>query len=618
RRPLPYFHLNNLRADMLARLIERSRSVDPNLRLTYARELLFAGRTEAAIAELEGLADASEAAGGRDTPYILDQIAIAYLRLGEQQNCLTHPAAEACILPLRGDGIHKIRTGSERATELYRRLLDNQPGDLKSRWLLNIAHMTLGEYPDGVPADALIPGLEPRGLTSIPHFPNRAPDLGIDLMGISGSVSVDDFNNDGHLDLFATAYGLNDRVRLFFGDGHGGFEDHTVSAGLSGITGGLNVIHADYDNDGFVDILVLRGAWLDTWGAHPNSLLRNNGDGTFSDVTIPAGVLTLHPTQTAAWVDFNNDGHLDLFIGNETRSVSGQEIAFYGRGGGDGHPCELFMNNGNGTFTEVAARVGLDVKGFVKGAVWGDVNNDGLRDLYLSLLGEPNRLYLNEGGVADLGPGGRVEWAFAEVGARAGVTEPLWSFPVWFWDFDNNGWEDLLVLPYDIQNMERIGADVAREYLGEGTIAEKPRLYRNNGDGTFSNVTAAAGLSRAVLFSMGSNFGDLNNDGFLDFYVGTGSPDFRSLVPNRMFVNDETGRFMDVTFDGGFGHLQKGHGVAFADFDRDGHQDVYAVMGGAFEADVAANVLFGNPGFGSENAWIRLRLEGRQANRSAI
>jgi hypothetical protein len=140
-------------------------------------------------------------------------------------------------------------------------------------------------------------------------------------------------------------------------------------------------------------------------------------------------------------------------------------------------------------------------------------------------------------------------------------------------------------------------------------------LYRNQGDGTFADVTREAGLDR-VLVSMGANFGDLDNDGYLDFYVGTGEPGLGALMPNRMFRNAGGERFQDVTTAGGFGHLQKGHGIAFSDLDNDGDQEVYAVFGGAYEGDAFQNALFENPG--NANHWLHLRLEGVRSNRSAI
>ena len=113
---------------------------------------------------------------------------------------------------------------------------------------------------------------------------------------------------------------------------------------------------------------MLRGAWLQSLGDHPNSLLRNNGDGSFEDVTEAAGLLSYHPTQAAAWADYDNDGYLDLFIGNES---TGSEI----------HPCELYRNNGDGTFSNLAASLGLARAGYVKGVAWGDIDNDGDPDL---------------------------------------------------------------------------------------------------------------------------------------------------------------------------------------------------------------------------------------------
>lgn len=267
------------------------------------------------------------------------------------------------------------------------------------------------------------------------------------------------------------------------------------------------------------------------------------------------------------------------------------------------------MNNGDGTFTEVSASVGIDLVAFVKGAVWCDVTDDGRPDLYVSVLGGENRLYVNEGPSPDGG------WRFVERAAQAGVTAPDFSFPVGCFDYDQDGRQDLLVLPYDVRRFTQVAAEAAAEALGLPARAETPRLYRNNGDGTFVDVTARAGLD-VSMFAMGLNHGDLDNDGYPDFYVGTGAPDLRSLVPNRMFRNRGDGRFEEITFSGGFGHIQKGHGVAFADFRNRGHVDIYLNVGGAVEGDRFRNVLFANPGF--DHRWIGLQLVGRRSNRAAI
>ena len=472
--------------------------------------------------------------------------------------------------------------------------------------------MTLGEYPYRVPPRWLIPPETFKPDYDIKRFYDVAPGLGLDVVGLAGGSIVDDFNGDGYLDIMASSYGLRDQLRYFQSKTDGTFTDRTLAAGLLGEVGGLNLCHADYNNDGSPDVFVLRGAWLQENGHHPNSLLRNDGDGTFEDVTEEAGLLTSfpgsatsygHPTQTAAWGDYNNDGWVDLFIGNE----SGQKEI---------HPCQLFHNNGDGTFSERAAGAGVAAVGFVKGVAWGDYNNDGLLDLYISRMGQTNILYRNDSKkvVADQQ---EEEWTFTDVSEQAGVSEPLMSFPTWFWDYDNDGWLDIFVGGFALSST-RWGStlpDVAAVYLGRVVEAGRPRLFRNKRDGTFADATSRVGLDKLRL-PMGSNFGDLDNDGFLDFYIGTGEPDLGTVIPNQMFRNSDGEFFQDVTTSGGFGHLQKGHGVAFADIDNDGDQDIYAVMGGWFTGDVYQNVLFENPGHG--NHWITLKLEGIQSNRAAI
>lgn len=606
--------LNRARIDLITKQIA-ALGGDPQGEARYrlAEEQLKAGRTQDAIDGLEKLVRdvgiSWDSIAPRQKPFF-DLLAIAYMRLGEQQNCLDNPAANICILPLDGGARHNKQDGARGAIWRYARILRQYPDDRGSQWLLNLAWLQLGHYPDSVPARYRIQNLAPaRGTAGFPVYPNVAPNVGLSLTGIAGSLNVDDLNGDGHLDLFMTDWGIADAVHVFLADGQGGYVDRTPLAGLKGIVGGLNATHADYDNDGDVDIVVLRGAWMREEGNYPLSLLRNRGDGSFDDVTIDSGLWSVGPTNTASFADFNLDGHLDLFVGYES----------YKRlNGGPSHPSKLFMNNGDGTFTEVAAKVGITVDDFVKGVTWGDVNNDGLPDLYLSVIYGRNKLFMNRGGTTP------ATWRFEETAAVAGVEMPLASFATWFWDYDNDGWVDLLVPSYDVNSA--MHEMVAREYLGlplsvrvddVDVTFENSKLYRNRGDGTFEDVTARAGLTGKVLFAMGSNFGDLDNDGWLDFYVGTGNPDLRSVIPNRMFRNAGGRAFEEVTIPGGFGHLQKGHAIAFADLDRDGDQDVYARIGGAYEGDLSSSVLFDNPGW-SGTHWINLELVGASANRSAI
>ena len=547
------------------------------------------------------------------------RLGVAYLRLAETQNCVLHPNAEACILPLRGGGIHSQQTPSRQAIAAFLDVLEHSAGPasrdvlteasarnwdvgassrnppvdattqqhLAARWLLNIAYMTVGGYPDQVPEPYRLPPETFESAETIPRFTNIAPSLGLDTFDMCGGAIADDFDNDGYLDIVVSTWDTQGQLRLFRNNQDGTFSERTAEAGLLGLYGGLNIIQADYDNDGNVDLLVLRGAWLGDLGRHPNSLLRNNGDGTFTDVTFNAGLGEVHyPSQTASWGDYDNDGDLDLYVGNET---SPRLVA----------PSQLFRNNGNGTFTDVAEAAGVMNHARAKAVVWGDYNGDGLLDLYVSNFGAGNRLYRNTG-----------RGSFIDEAPRLGVAEPTGSFPAWFWDVDNDGVLDLYVSAYTAG----IG-HLAANALGLPVTIEKSRLYRGTDGGGFEEVSERYGLTEPTA-AMGSNFGDLDNDGYLDFYLGTGYPTYHSLMPSVMYRNRNGHGFSNVTYAGGFGHLQKGHGVFFADLDNDGDQDVFEQMGGAFPGDRFGNALYESPGFG--NHWITVKLEGVRSNRSAI
>jgi len=452
--------------------------------------------------------------------------------------------------------------------------------------------MTVGEHPGGVPERWRIGPEVFASEYDIGRFNEVALPAGLGVRQLSGGSAVDDFDGDGLLDVMGTSIGPSDPMHLFRSRGDGTFVDVTAAAGLTGLTGGLNLVTADYDNDSDVDVLVLRGAWAKEGGKFPDSLLQNRGDGAFEDVTVAAGMLSFHPSQAAAWLDYDGDGWLDLFIGNE--SVDRQHP----------HPCELYHNNRNGTFTDIAPSIGMAVQAYVKAVAVGDYNNDGRPDIYLSIQGRSNKLFRNDG------PAG-TGWKFTEVGAAAGVQLPLYSFPSWFFDFDNDGWEDLFVGGYRITGV----GDIAADYLVLPGKGEKLKLYRNRRDGTFEDVSAAMGMDR-VVHAMGANFGDLDNDGWLDFYLGTGDPDLLTLIPNRMFRNDRGRKFQDLTTSGGFGQLQKGHAVSLADFDNDGDQDIHEDLGGAVSGDAYPNALFANPGHG--NHWLKISLIGTRANRAGI
>jgi hypothetical protein len=513
--------------------------------------------------------------------FLLD-LSVAFLRLGETENCIHCQTGENCIFPIRAGGIHEQREGSRSAIKHLTRRLELSPDDLTSRWLLNLAHMTLGQYPDQVPADQLISPSAFESTIEFPRFKDVARKLGMSSLTCAGGAVVDDFDNDGLLDVIVSSWHLAQQMKYFRNNGDGTFTDRTEDAGLKGLCGGLNMVQADYDNDGDLDVLVLRGAWRNETGRIPNSLLQNNGQGKFRDITFEAGLGDVHyPTQTAGWADFDNDGDLDLYIGNEHT------------------PCQLFENNGDGRFSDIAEKAGVKQEEFTKGVIWGDFNGDRFPDLYVSNYKQANRMYVNN-----------KDGTLTDKALQLGVDKPLNSFPVWAWDYNNDGQLDLYVPSYDI-GVQHVSAD----YLGMPRMDEQDCLYQGIGNGSFRDVAKQCGLTRATQ-PMGCNFGDPNGDGYPDFYLGTGFVEYHALMPNLMFLNQGGKKFVDVTTAAGLGHLQKGHGVAFADIDHDGDQDIFAELGGANPGDAFGNVLFENPGFG--NRFIVIKLVGTNSNRCAI
>jgi hypothetical protein len=558
-----------------------------SVRVRLAAQLLQAGFSREALQELETLGPllaglpasrVSPEQKAQERVRLDGAMGLAALRMGEQENCLLNHRATSCIFPIDRSATHTLQAGARRAIDSFTRRLRAEPKNLGTAWLLNIAYMTVGEYPDKVPKQWTIPPEVFESEYDIKRFPDIAMHTGVDKIGLAGGSIIEDFDGDGLLDIVASSWGLRDQLRLFRNDGQGGFVDRTREAGLTGQLGGINLNHTDYNNDGYPDIYVIRGGWLREAGLHPDSLLRNNGNGTFDDVTEEAGLLSFHPTHAAAWADFNNDGWLDLFVAHEDWGLNS-------------HPVQFFQNNRDGTFSDRAAELGFGVMGVTKGVAWGDYDNDGWQDLYLSRFDRPNVLFRNDGGKR-----------FIDVTQTARVADGIHTFPTWFFDYDNDGWLDIFAGGFDESGVDVVAA----MYLGAKRPGGAPRLYRNNRDGTFENVTAKTRLDR-VLNAMGANFGDLDNDGFLDVYVGTGAPDLNTLMPKRMFRNANGQFFQDVTTS---------HGVSFGDLDNDGDQDIYSVIGGWFTGDSYQSVLFENPGHG--HRWITVVLEGTRSNRMAI
>jgi hypothetical protein len=191
-----------------------------------------------------------------------------------------------------------------------------------------------------------------------------------------------------------------------------------------------------------------------------------------------------------------------------------------------------------------------------------------------------------------------------------GIAGPLYGFSCWTWDYDNDGLLDLFATSYD----KDVG-DCVAGLLGQQHSRNRSMLFRNVGGKGFEEVASSVGLDQ-VLITMGSNFGDFDNDGYLDMYLGTGDPSLGALVPNRMFRNLNGKRFVDITSSSRTGHLQKGHGVACGDWDRDGNLDIFIEMGGAVDGDKYHNVMFQNPG--NTNNWVNLKLVGKKSNKLAF
>ncbi len=507
---------------------------------------------------------------------------VSALRRGENENCIACRGESSCIVPISAAAVHANPAGSQLAVKHFTEYLDLFPDDAGVRWLLEVAYMTLGESP--AESDPKFHQAIERFFHSefdIGVFRDKSHEAGLDRFNQAGGAVMDDFDGDGLLDVVVTATDPTEPMAYYRNRGDGTFEDRSKPAGVTDQLGGLVCYQADYDNDGRLDVFIARGAWFD-WPIRP-SLLRNNGTGGFTDVTREARLLDSVNSNAAAWGDFDNDGWIDLFVACEHQRN------------------RLYHNRGDGTFEDVAVKAGVegDPARWAKGCTWIDYDNDGFQDLFVTNLDDTGRLYHNER-----------DGRFAEVTLEMSITGPKYGFACWAWDYDNDGWLDLFAA-----SLDRDLSSVVKSMIGEPHNLATPKLFRNaHGEG-FEDRTKQAGVD-GVYAAMGCNFADFDNDGWLDFYLGTGEPSLATIIPNRMFKNVGGSRFADITGSSRTGHLQKGHAVACGDWDRDGDVDIFIEMGGAVNGDKYHNVLFQNPGQG--NHWLTVKLCGRKTNRSAI
>ena len=375
------------------------------IKMDYTEAQLYAsqGNMEKAIEFWQDADRAVHAGSPRLVLPMEETLGIAYLHQSEMENHIYQSPGDRCIFPAISSPAYAVAGDSEKAVQYFLKYLQQKPDELEVKWLLNLAYMTLGRYPDGVPPEYLIPPSQFASKEQVARFADVAPAAGLGLVSMAGGVIVDDFDNDGQLDVVISSMDPCAPLHFFHNQGDGTFSERSVQAGLGDQLGGLNIVQADYNNDGCMDILVLRGGW-----EYPmrRSLLRNNCDGTFTDVTAASGLaIPATATQSAAWADIDNDGYLDLFIASE-------------RG-----PNQLFRNKGDGTFEDISHAAGIDQSIFTKGVTAADYDNDGYMDFYVSNFSGDNLLLHNNH-----------NRTFSEEGEKAGVRAPWGSFATWFFD----------------------------------------------------------------------------------------------------------------------------------------------------------------------------------------
>ena len=520
------------------------------------------------------------------------QLGLAEFRLGEAdkaakrfeniiQNYRRHSGAYYYL------GVYHLRHGNlEKAVTNFKESLRLKPRDPETLWNLWTAYSQLGGYPADLPEEFKIKPwggfVTPNSVGRDSLFTDMAANLKMDKVDGGRGSAWGDYDNDGDEDIVAV--GTYQPHVLYRNNGNGTFTNVADQAGIADPRGGWGSLFADYDNDGYLDLYITRGGWS---GAAENTLYHNNGDGTFTDVTHTAGVADPQSSFCAAWADYDNDGFLDLYIADGVI--------------GDGAANVLYRNNGDGTFTNIAESAGVANTGNSLGTAWGDYDKDGYIDLHVVNFGQSNVLYRNNG-----------DGTFTDVTSIAGMTLPVTdAFVTFFLDVDNDADLDIF-----ISNSGSFQAFIAGQITGAAPHdGDRQVLYRNNGDGTFTDVTRESGLYHAF-GAMGANFGDIDSDGYLDIYLATGAPQMGRLERDALFRNNGDGTFTDATLALGLGNIGKGHGVTFGDVDTDGDVDIYVPVGGAFIGDQWHNLFYQNTGTG--NNWLTLKLVGVKSNRDGI
>ncbi len=485
---------------------------------------------------------------------------------------------------LRDSAVANYRAGKYReAVADSIRSLSSDGSNKRARYWLWLAAQRLGGYPEEVPESMRVEIKAGRQQPGV-RFEDVAAQIGLDKTSGGRGTAVFDLDGDGYLDMvIASAHG---GCSVYRNRGDGTFSDVTVGSGLDECVNAFALAVGDYNNDGLDDLFVTRLGFY----SGDSALYRNNGDGTFTDVTRAAGVDCWGPGFSAHWVDYDCDGNLDLFVCHNLGGLFDRHM-----------PNRLFHNNGDGTFTEVAAKAGVYSDAPTIGACWGDYNNDGYPDLFISCALGHSRLFRNNG-----------DGTFTEVSEEAGLNQVILGTVAFWCDFDNDGWLDLVQCSWSPENHV-----LDTMFDGEGPEDGQPmRVYRNNRDGTFTLVSQALGLT-GCFGTMSGSFGDFNNDGHVDFLLGNGDPHMNRTEPPTVLEYDEaSGKYRNITFAAGMPFTGKGHGANMADLGGDGRLSLIMASGGAYPGDLLTTSVF-RPKCLPGN-YLNVRLEGTKSNRNAI
>jgi FOG: TPR repeat len=515
--------------------------------------------------------------------------AIAYYR----QELTRQITIEQKLETLRALGTCFYRMGDyvEAARNFYEALQWKM--NAVDQWLLHVSLQQVRGPAPPLPEGTLFPAAEPKidpAHAPLLAFEDIAPQLGIHHRNGNGTCAWGDIDGDGDQDLIVAGSGTF--IRVYRNDG-GKFTEVTAEVGLSKVPSGYSLNLVDYDNDGWVDLYLS----FNGWSGPMRNMLFHNEHGKFTNVSRQSGLDDPGSGFVSLWGDLDNDGWLDVVIANGVLK--------------DGSTPQIYRNNRNGTFTNITKAAGLNEPASFGaiGIALGDYDKDGRLDILINgLAPAPNRLYHNDG-----------NWRFSEVAAKAGVMQPVHNgFVCFFLDYNNDGWPDILTT--SLAPWEQVVAGLRKGYApkdARSVPADSSRLFRNNGDGTFTDVTFPAGLFYPM-GTMGAGVADLDNDGYLDLYFGTGDPQLSRLEPNRFFRNEGKGTFTDLTNYVGFARPgNKGHGVSFIDIDEDGDLDIFAQLGGHYPGDHAYNAFYRNLK-GNQNNWLEVDLQGVKSNRFGV